>query len=73
MNEPAGQLEHAVADEAEYDPAVQTPVTAVRPPVAQYEPAMHAVQELDPVVAIKEPASQTTGQPMEPELPKNIS
>ena len=71
MNEPVEQLEHAVAAEAEYDPAAQTPVTAVRPPVAQYEPARHAVHELDPVVAIKEPALQT--QPMEPELPKNIS
>ena len=43
------QLEQTVADEAEYDPAAQAPVTAERPVAAQYDPAGQAVHEVDPV------------------------
>ena len=38
------QLEHTVAAVAEYFPTAQAPVTALRPVVAQYEPAVHALQ-----------------------------
>ena len=43
-NCPDEQLEQTVEDATEYEPASQTPVTAVRPAVAQYEPAVHAEQ-----------------------------
>jgi len=46
-----GQLKHTVDDTAEYFPAAQAPVTALRPLVAQYEPPGHAVHVLDPVEA----------------------
>jgi len=45
------QLEHTVDDAAEYFPTAQAPVTALRPVVAQYDPAGHAVHVLDPVEA----------------------
>ena len=38
MYRPAAQLEHTDALAAEYDPTAQTPVTAVRPAVPQYDP-----------------------------------
>ena len=41
--DPARQLEHTVEEATEYFPFVQTPLTADRPVVAQYEPAGHAV------------------------------
>jgi len=41
---PVRQLEHTVAEAAEYFPAAQLPVTAVKPVVAQYDPAVHDVQ-----------------------------
>ena len=41
---PDKQLEQTVAEELEYDPAAHAPVTAVKPVMAQYEPAVHAVQ-----------------------------
>ena len=47
--DPTRQLEHTVADEAEYDPEEQLPVTAERFVVAQYDPPGHAVQVMDPV------------------------
>ena len=49
MKVPARQLEHAVADDAEYEPAAQAPVNVVSPVEAQYDPAVHEVQEVDPV------------------------
>jgi hypothetical protein len=47
--DPAKQLEHADEDATEYKPAAQTPVTALKPVVAQYDPEGHAVHELEPV------------------------
>jgi hypothetical protein len=41
---PAEHVEHAVALPVEYWGAVHVPVTAVRPLVAQYDPAGHSVQ-----------------------------
>ena len=52
------QVEQAVDEATEYLPVVQTPVTAVRPVVAQYDPAVHAVQLEEPVEEIKVPARQ---------------
>ena len=49
-NVPARQLEHTVAEAAEYFPATQDPVTAVRPVVAQFEPEGHEVQLVEPVL-----------------------
>jgi len=46
------------ADAAEYWPAGQTAVTADRPVVAQYDPAVHVAQEVDPVEARKDPERQ---------------
>ena len=43
--DPAAQEEHTVEDAIEYFPAAQTPVTAIRPVVAQYDPAGHSKQE----------------------------
>jgi len=48
---PDEQLEQAVEEAAEYEPATQEPVTAVRPVVAQYDPLGHAVHVVDPVDA----------------------
>ena len=48
---PERQLEQTVAEADEYEPVTQEPVTAVRPVVAQYEPAVHAEHEVDPVEA----------------------
>jgi len=45
------QLEHTLADAAEYFPAPQAPVSALRPVVAQYDPPGHAVHVVDPVEA----------------------
>jgi len=45
------QLEHTLAEAAEYFPAAQEPVTALRPVVAQNDPPEHAVHALDPVEA----------------------
>jgi len=39
------------AEAAEYDPAAHTPVTAVNPVVAQYEPTLQAEQTVEPVEA----------------------
>jgi hypothetical protein len=44
------QVEHEDEDAAEYVPAMHAPVTAERPVVAQYEPAGHVKQEVDPVL-----------------------
>ena len=49
---------HSVAKETEYEPAEQEPVTAVRPVVAQYDPAVQLVQLDDPDVDWKLPAKQ---------------
>ena len=51
---PARQLEQIVEEAAEYEPATQ----AVRPVMAQYDPAEHAVHTLNPVDAAKVPAEQ---------------
>jgi len=48
---PDGQLEQTVDDDTEYVPAAQTPVTAVWPAAAQYDPPGHAVQLDEPAVA----------------------
>jgi hypothetical protein len=48
--EPAMQFEHTVAAATEYEPAAQTPVTADRPVVEQYDPARHDEQLEEPVV-----------------------
>ena len=55
---PAEQLEQTDADATENDPAAQAPVTAVKPVVAQYDPAVHAVHTITPDVNWKEPARQ---------------
>ncbi len=55
---PVEQLEQTVADATEYDPAAQAPVTAVKPVVAQYDPAVHAVHTETPDADWKEPARQ---------------
>ena len=55
---PARQVEHAVAETAEYFPVAQTPVTAESPVVAQYDPAVHALHTLSPAVAAKVPVEQ---------------
>ncbi len=47
--DPAAQEEHTVDDSIEYFPDAQAPVTAVRPVVAQNEPAGHVVHAVDPV------------------------
>jgi len=57
-NVPARQLEHTVADAAEYFPVLQIPVTAVRPVVAQYDPAVHASHPVDPVEISNVPVRQ---------------
>ena len=49
--DPTRQLEHTVADAAEYDPDEQLPVTAERPADAQYDPPGHAIQAVDSVEA----------------------
>ncbi len=43
------QREQLAAEVVEYAPDEQVPVTAERPVVAQYDPAGHAVQAVDPV------------------------
>lgn len=48
---PTGQFEQTVAEEVEYFPVTQLPVTVVNPAVAQYEPAVQAEQEVEPVDA----------------------
>ncbi len=64
---PVEQLVQAVADSEEYVPAAQMPVTVVRPVVAQKLPEGHAVIELCPVDAQKDPASQLLHEP-EPDM-----
>ncbi len=44
---------HVLEPEEEYLPAAHAPVTTVRPVVAQYDPAVQAVQALRLVVAEK--------------------
>ena len=46
----ARQDEQTVAEEAEYFPAAQLPVTADKPVVAQYDPVVHAEQLEEPAV-----------------------
>jgi len=48
---PDEQLEQTVAEASEYDPAAHAPVTAVRPVVAQYDPAVQDEQVEEPDVA----------------------
>ena len=48
---PKRHAEHTIAEEDEYAPVAQTPVTADNPVVAQYDPAVHVVQEVDPCEA----------------------
>ena len=48
---PEEQIEQTDEDSSEYDPAAHTPVTAVRPEVAQYDPPGHSKQLVDPVDA----------------------
>jgi len=55
---PDKQLEHIEEEATEYEPAAQAPVTAVIPVVAQYEPAVHAEHDVDPVDGINVPARQ---------------
>ena len=55
---PPGQREHTVAEELEYDPAAQLPVTADKPVVAQYDPAVQALHTLNPADAAKVPVEQ---------------
>ena len=62
---PARQLEQTEDDSIENEPAVQTPVTAVKPVVAQYDPPGQAVHALDPVEACKVPAGHAV-QLLEP-------
>ena len=50
---PDKQLEQTVDEAAEYLPAAQAPVTAVRLVVAQYEPALHDEQLEEAAVAWK--------------------
>jgi len=47
---PARQLEHAVAEDTEYVPATHTDA-ADNPVVAQYEPAVHEVHDVEPIDA----------------------
>ena len=44
---------HALDDTTAYLPAVHAPLTAESPVVAQYDPAEHAVQVLNPADAAK--------------------
>ncbi len=55
---PYEQLEQAVDKATEYEPDAHAPVTAERPAVAQYEPAVQAVHALAPFVVMKVPARQ---------------
>ena len=55
---PVEQLEHTVAEAREYEPAAQVPVVAVKPAMAQYDPAVHDEQLEEPAVAWKCPARQ---------------
>jgi hypothetical protein len=55
---PATQFEQIDADATEYDPAAQAPVTAVRPVVAQYDPALHSEQAVASGSAMKVPVRQ---------------
>ena len=53
---PIGHLEQTDEEAAEYEPAAHTPVIAVRPTVAQYEPAVQVTQLVEPEVDWKLPA-----------------
>ena len=55
---PARQDEQTDAEEAEYFPAAQLPVTADNPVVAQYDPAVQAAHTLNPADAAKVPVEQ---------------
>jgi len=57
-NFPTKHVEQTVADAAEYAPAAQLSVTADRPIVAQYDPAVQALHALNPVDAANEPLLQ---------------
>ena len=48
---PVEQLEQTLDEEIEYDPTAQTPVTAVKSVVAQYDPPGHATHVVAPVDA----------------------
>lgn len=50
-NLPTEQLVQKDEDATEYEPPVHAPVTAERPVVSQYEPAMHDEHVIVPVVA----------------------
>jgi len=50
-NVPIRQDEQTVAEADEYLPVPQEPVTADNPVVAQYDPAVHSVQLVVPVLA----------------------
>ena len=56
-NVPAKQLEHAEDAAGEYLPAEQSPAVTT-PSVAQYFPAKHGVQELEPVSLWNRPILQ---------------
>ena len=55
---PFAQRLQPVATDAEYWPAAQMPVAAVRPATEQYEPAGHEPHEPDPELGWKVPAAQ---------------
>ena len=55
---PTEQDVQTVAEENEYFPTAQLPVTADRPVVAQNDPALHVVHSLNPIDAAKVPVEQ---------------
>jgi len=65
------QLEHTLAEAAEYFPTAQAPVSALRPVVAQNDPPGHAVHAVAPSTATKVPTRQLE-QPMEAEDDENF-
>ena len=67
--DPAIHDEQAVEEEAEYLPAAQAPVTAVKPVVAQYDPAGQLVQETRPEVEANVPVAQLEQDPPLPYIP----
>ncbi len=52
INIPDEQLEQTLDAAIEYEPDAQAPITAVRPVVAQYEPAGQLVQLDKPVLIV---------------------
>jgi len=55
---PERQIIQTVDDATEYEPAAHTPVTALKPVVAQYDPSVHDAQLEELAVAWKYPARQ---------------